>query len=369
MFMKRFNAAFQAAIAIFALSGSAVFFSACNKQEKPKEAPKTARSTPITTTKAGTRTLEIRENSVGYIESRNSPTISSEAMGRVKQLFVDNGAFVKAGDLLARLDDTDVKLRITAIQSDVNRLETLAANQERNIQRLRTLASQKVISENQMEDAEAQLKALREQITGARAQLGSAERDLEKTGIQSPVSGKIENRLISVGDFLTVGKPLFIISNEDKYQVHLPFPETVNSRIKVGQPVRLSLPSMPGKEFGGTISEVRPAINAGSKAIDAIINKNNPDGWKSGASIIASVLVDVHKNAVVVAPASIVLRPAGEVVYVVEGNLVRQRIVKIGERQNDVVEIISGLKDGEVVALDGAAFLSDGAPVKIQEPK
>ncbi|MBI3793355.1 MAG: efflux RND transporter periplasmic adaptor subunit [Nitrospinae bacterium] len=346
-----------------------LFGESCGKTEKPKEAPKAARATPITTVKAETTTLEIRESSVGTVESRNSPTISAEIAGVIKQIFADNGSRVKAGDLLAKVDDADIKLRVSATASDVARLEVLSQNQDKTVRRLRPLFSQKTIPENQMDDAEAQLKALREQLNSARSQLDSAERELKKTSVLSPFSGKIESRLVSTGDFLSVGKPMFVLSNDDKMQIHLPFPETVAGKIKTGQMVKLSLPSVPGSQYEETISEVRPSINAASKAIDAIINKTNSDGWKSGASVVAAVLVEVHRNAVVVPSASVVLRPAGEVVYVVEGGVVKQRVVTKGERQGDQVEITSGLKNGETVALDGAGFLTDGAAIKVQEPK
>lgn len=342
-----------------------LIFTSCGKQSATQSAGKAQRATPITVAKAQTQTLELREESVGRIESRNSPTISAEVAGKVKRVLAENGAKVKVDDLLATLDDADIKLRVSAIKSDLNRLKTLTANQERNLKRLRPLARKNVISENQIDDAEAQLKAMREQLDGAQAQLSSAERDLAKTEVRSPVSGRVENRMISVGDFMTPGKPMFMISNEDKYQAHLPFPETVSGKLRVGETVTLSLPVDPGKEYAGVVNEIRPVINAGSKAIDVIVYQDNPGGWKSGASITGKVLVDTHKDAVVVPAICVVLRPAGEVIYAIEGNIARQRVVKTGVRLNDVIEITEGLKAGESVAQDGAAYLSDGATVKI----
>jgi len=160
-----------------------------------------------------------------------------------------------------------------------------------------------------------------------------------------------------------------VVSNEEKFQIHLPFPETAAHRIRAGQPVKLSTPVDPDRVHDGVVAEIKPTVTAGSRAIDAIVYKHNPGSWKSGASISGSVLVGKHHSAVVVPALAVVLRPAGEVVYVVEGGVARQRIVRTGARQDGLVEILDGVADGETVAADGAAFLSDGAPVKIQEQK
>ncbi|MBI5178610.1 MAG: efflux RND transporter periplasmic adaptor subunit [Nitrospinae bacterium] len=355
-------------VAIIAACVAALAVAACNKKSGG-DAQKGPRPTPITAAQAVLRPVELREESVGYIESRNAPTVSAEVAGRVAQVMVDNGDTVNEGETLALLDDADLKLRLSSMRADAARLETLTANQQKNIERLRSLLEQKVVSQSQVDDAEAQLSAIKEQLTGARAQLSGAERDLGKSRIMAPVSGKVQNRMVSVGDYLAVGKPLFVVSNEEKFQIHLPFPETAAHRIKAGQPVRLSTPVDPGREHDGVVAEIKPTITAGSRAIDAIVYKHNPGGWKSGASVNGSVLVGKHHNAVVVPALSVVLRPAGEVVYVVEGGKAAQRIVRTGARQDGMVEIVDGVREGETLAADGAGFLTDGAPVKIQEKR
>jgi RND family efflux transporter MFP subunit len=342
----------------------------CGKQKtvKTEGVQKTVHSMPITVSMALSQNVEITENSTGYVENKSAPTISAEVAGKVNKILVEVGDVVKAGDLLAVIDDTDIKLRETAIRSEYNRLRTLVANQERNIVRLRVLAKKKVTTENQIDDAESQLKAMHEQLSGAKAQLASARREMGKTKVYSPIAGGIENKMIFAGEFLSPGRAMFtIVSNDDKYLVHLPMPETVSKKIRQGQAVRLLSPVEQGRAYSGTVEDVRPSISMASKSIDVIVKMFNPGKWKSGSSITGVVVVDLHKDAVVVPSQCVVLRPAGEVVYVVDGTIVSQRVVKTGTRKNDMVEIVEGLKAGETVARDGAPYLSDGALIKIQE--
>ena len=169
-----------------------------------------------------------------------------------------------------------------------------------------------------------------------------------------------------VGDYVKVGDPLFQIIATQKLHAHLPFPEGVASRLKVGLPAKLSSPSSPGQLITSQIDEIKPLVGTNSRAVDAIVKIDNKDGfWKPGASVNGAVTVARHSGTLMVPEQSIVLRPAGKVVYVISDGKAEQRIVETGVRQQDGVEIISGVKAGDVIAFDGAGFLTDKAAVTL----
>ena len=115
------------------------------------------------------------------------------------------------------------------------------------------------------------------------------------------------------------------------------------------------------------ITKIRPMINSGNKSIEVIVDFVNPGIFKPGASFIAEVVIERHDNAVIVPNRSVVMRPAGEVVYVIKDNKATQQIVRTGERLGNEIEIFSGLEKGSIIAFDGAGFLTDGASVDIKE--
>lgn len=338
------------------------------KAEVAKEEPKGPRPVPVTAASATVKTVELREESVGYIEASEIPAVSAEAPGRVERVLKDNGDSVKKGDVLAKLDDTDLKLRHLAARADAARVETLALNAEKNLGRLKPLLEQGVVSEQAWDDASAQLSALREQLSAARAGLSAAERDLAKAVIRSPVSGIVQNRMVGAGDYVGPGKPVYQITNDERVQAHLPFPEALATKIRVGQKVRLSTPVDPENPVEGTVSEIRPSVAQGTRAIDVIVSRKNPGKWRSGASVNGSILLGQRPGAVVVPAICVVLRPAGEVVYLLEEGKARQAVVETGVRGDGVVEILKGLKGDETIVADGAAFLTDGALVKVSGP-
>jgi len=156
-----------------------------------------------------------------------------------------------------------------------------------------------------------------------------------------------------------------IISNQ-RLRAHLPFPEGIAAKLQRGLKVRLSTPTSPD-DVTPTIRELKPMIGETNRSVDVIADVMNQPGWQSGASVNGTVILGERAAAVVVPEQSVVLRPAGEVVYVIRDGVAEQRIVKTGLRQSGKVEIVEGLKAGELVAVDGAALLTDQAKVTVQE--
>jgi RND family efflux transporter MFP subunit len=179
----------------------------------------------------------------------------------------------------------------------------------------------------------------------------------------------VEQKLVAPGDFVKVGDPLFRLVGTQTLRAFLPFPESASNRIKVGLAVRLSSPLVPGKVVDARISEIRPTITATSRALNAIVQFATDGSYVGGGTVNAQVVTAVKNNVVVVPEQSVVLRPAGKVVYVVQDGKALQRVVQTGFRKDGRVEIVSGLSGGETVAVDGAGFLTDNAAVATPQPR
>ena len=154
--------------------------------------------------------------------------------------------------------------------------------------------------------------------------------------------------------------------SQDLLRVRLPFPETVGARLAVGQTVRMHAPLSAADVVEGSISELRPGLMGGSRAVEAIINVANPGSWRDGGSVNAEVVLD-QRESVVVPNQSVVQRPEGQVVYLIEDGTARAQKVRVGVRARETVEILEGLEGGETIAVDSAGFLTDGADVQVSE--
>lgn len=99
----------------------------------------------------------------------------------------------------------------------------------------------------------------------------------------------------------------------------------------------------------------------------AIVDLQEPGNLRPRATLSGSVLIETHQNAVMIPVISVVRRPAGELVYIINNDKATARLVETGHRQDGLIEITSGLEGGEIIAADGAAFLTDGASVRVSE--
>ena len=364
---RHFSAPAARTATVVALLFWALLLPACAKKEADKANAVAPPVTLITITQAETRKLEIVEQSIGSLEGLMDPTVGAEVAGRVTQVMAHAGETVRQGQLLAELDARDYVLQQREAQAEIARLQALLTNQGKLVDRNQQLVQKNFISQTALDDVSTQRDALTQQLEGARARLASIQHNSSKTRIYSPLDGRVEKQIVSVGDFVKVGDPLLQIIGTRRLRAHLPFPEGVASRLRPGQTVRLFTPTAPDQVFTTSIKEIKPLIGASNRAMDVIADVVDQPGWQAGASVNGIVVLGERAQAVVVPEASVVLRPAGEVVYVIRDNQAAQRLVKTGLRQQGQVEITEGLAAGETVAVDGAAYLTDKTAVKLQQ--
>lgn len=149
--------------------------------------------------------------------------------------------------------------------------------------------------------------------------------------------------------------------------IRLPFPQHVASQLKIGQPVTLNNFATPDKTARGVIQEIFPALDATTVSREVIVAVPHAREWRPEGSVRGEVVLSVRKNALVVPEQALVLRPAGTVVYVVQGETVEERPVRTGVVREGWIEILAGLKPSETVVVDGASLLTSGAKIKIRE--
>ena len=321
----------------------------------------------ITAATVQARTLEIYEEVVGTIENVIDPTVGAEVAGRVTHVAGFTGKKVSKGEVIAEIDSADFQIQQRADQAEIGRLSSLLEQQERVVERQKKLVSQGFISQNAVDDAIAQRNALRQQLAAARAKSDATGRSVTKSRVVAPVDGEIETQTVAVGDYVKVGDPLFRMVGIQELRVHLLLPEAYATRIKPGLKVLLAPPAAPEQILEARIDEIKPTLGVNNRALDAIVKVSGTGtALRGGGTVNARIVTAAHDGALMVPEQSVVLRPAGKVVYTLEGGVARQRIVETGLRQDGLQQIVKGLSAGDTVAADGAGFLTDGARVAIR---
>ncbi len=322
-------------------------------------------ATTIQTAHAEIGLMQYWIETVGTLESVNSPRVAAEVSGKIIEILVESGEMVAANQVLLRVDPSSLKLQEQAAKADLKRLSVLIQNEGKRVNRLTDLGKKDYVSRSGLDDANAQLAGYKAQAQAANAQLELVQDQLNRTEIKAPFAAKIDQRLVSLGDYLRPGTPVFTLAETDRLQARLPVPEVAAGKIRSGQLVEVNIATDADIIVETKIQEIQPVITAGARSLVILADVTAAANRYPGATVRARILTGKNAAAILIPSAAIVRRPAGDVVYIIYGNRAEEQVVVRGLHQGSKVEILDGLEGQEQLATDGAGFLSDGSRVRI----
>lgn len=311
-----------------------------------------ARGLPVEVARARADTVVETISATGGIEAVQSIEIRPEVEGRLVEIVVREGAEVRQGQPLFRIDDAEFR-------AQVDRLEAERDLAEQALGRTRELIAQNASSAADLERAEAAAR-------GARAQLELARVRLEKTVVRAPFSGIVGQRFVSLGDYVTSATRLASLQTVDPQRAVFSVPERYAERLQVGQKVNFAVAAFPERSFTGVVDFVDPIVQLPGRTITVKAEVPNPEReLKPGMFIEARLSTDVRPGAVVVPEDAILPLEGADYVWVVtpEGTVTRRQ-VELGVRSPGDVELQAGVTAGEQVVVGGLERLSEGTPVE-----
>jgi membrane fusion protein (multidrug efflux system) len=294
-------------------------------------------------------------NAVGSLRSDESTLISTEVAGRVVEIGFREGQPVTRGQLLIRLDDDVAQAELAQAQANL----ALAQSRYTRSNRLQT---EGFVSKEAREDAQNQLKLQQAAITLAQARL-------DKTRILAPFDGVIGLRNVSLGDFVTPGQAIAPLEAVQTLKVDFRLPERFVSEVALEQKLELQVDARPGQRFDGVVYAISPLIEEGGRSILVRAQVDNADGLLNPGMFARVQLITEESDVLVVPEAA--MSPSGQTQFVVrlqEGQAERVPVV-MGERRAGLVEIVSGLDEGDLVVVAGLQRVRAGMPLSsIGEP-
>jgi RND family efflux transporter MFP subunit len=341
---------------------------------------------------------------VGTLAAVDQVTISSEADGKVRRILADLGDRVKAGQVLIELDSEKQQYTYEQQQAALARSlaqygatdpkelpeiertpEARRANAElvqatQAFDRATELHKRTLISQQALDDARAALqsarsrydaalqsgKDLRASIQASEATMKLADRQLRDTQIRAPFDGYVEKRLVNMGELVKAQMPVMAIVRLDPLKVIAEIPERMTPWIADGRPVELRVDAYQNRTFTGTVTRISPAVNASTRAFPFEARVSNADAaLKPGT--FARVHLEIGKvDDVLTLPYSAIQYRYGvNRVFVVSGDKLVVRELSLGERLGDRVEILSGVKQDERIAVTDVDTLTEGQAVAV----
>jgi multidrug efflux pump subunit AcrA (membrane-fusion protein) len=380
-------------------------------------APAPAPPAAVSTVPAVSRELPTYIQASGSLEPFEQTDVAPLVGGKVVAVSFEEGQFVRRGQVLVRLDDRDARIRIEQAQAAVTqaranvdqaranlglgRGDTLDPTEvaevrsaraqldlaDANERRYRALVETGDIPRAQYDEVKARADTARQAyeaalakaraggagidvarsgVDAAEAQLAAARKALSDMVIAAPLSGYVSNRPVAVGEWVTTSTPVATIVQNDTLKLMLQVSEADAARVRTGMAVTLRVDAFPDREFGGTVSAIIPALDPTSRALTAVVQVLNPDGaLKPGMFATARVVEPAAGRVGILVPREALVGASGGAsqVFVVSGDRATARVVQTGREVDGLVEIVTGVQEGEEVVTSGASSLQDGQSI------
>ncbi|HEU4894040.1 MAG TPA: efflux RND transporter periplasmic adaptor subunit [Vicinamibacterales bacterium] len=382
----------------------AASLAACSRAQTAQASKRDGDPKPVSITVVHKNSVARAVDVVGTLAAVDQVTVSSEADGKVQKINADLGDRVRAGQVLIELDDE--KQRYAYEQQQAALARTLAqygapdpehlpdieqtpeakrtkadlAQAEQAYERAAELFKRTLIPQQGLDDARTAVETkkasydaslhnarnLRASIRASEAEMKLAARRLRDAAIRAPFDGYVEKRLVNLGELVKAQMPVMAIVRLDPLKVIAEIPEKMAPWIAEGRPVELRVDAYRDRTFTGKVTRISPAVNTSTRAFPFEAVVPNADAvLKPGT--FARVHVESGKvDDVLTLPyAALQYRYGVNRVFVVQGDRLAVRELQVGERVGDRIEIVSGVKAGEQVAITDVESLADGALVSV----
>ena len=347
-------------------------------------------TTPVVTTYPAQQYVVL--NATGYVVAQRKAAIASKATGRLEWLGVAEGSRVKAGEIIARIDNRDVVAQEASAQATARASRAMLDQAEAELRdavtqqkRSEDLLAKGFVSQASVDTAKWRTDRARAGVANAKATIGVAEANarnaqiaVDFTLIRAPFDGVIVSKSANVGDLVTpfssaVDSKGAVVNMADMstLEVEADVSESSLSRIKVGQPCEISLDALPETRFRGRISRIVPTVDRAKATVmtkvqfERIDPRVLPEMSAKVAFLSQEVTPDEEKPLTAVSPDALATRAGKTVVFVVrEGTAVLVPVTP-GARMGDLMSISGAARTGDKAVLKPAPDLADGALVKI----
>ena len=334
-------------------------------------------------------------NASGYVTARRRATVSSKVTGKVMEIFVEEGKAVRRGQVLARLDDSQLRAQLKVDEAQLNAAKRATTENEARLKeaeltlgRRQQLVKDKVISRAELDSADAEVESLKariamaqQQVEVAQSQLNARQTDLADMVVRAPFDGvsiskdaqpgEMISPVSAGGGFTRTG--ICTIVDMSSLEIEVDVSESYINRVKPGQPVEALLDAYPDWRIPSKVITTVPSADRQKATVRVRIGFDQLDPRiLPDMGVKVSFLSEAPEPASAAQPRPRLLVPkaairtsdGASVVFVLHGDRVERRAVKVGASDGDLTEVVSGLNAGDRVVTEGAAALTDGARVK-----
>lgn len=371
---------------------------------KPAESP-----LPVQVASITRGDLVIKLQSPGEAVTDRKVILRTEVGGKILGLHIEEGTQVRRGDVLVELDDREYRLELE--KAEASRLKVLSElmleNQfaepsktdekylaqeiekaRKEYEKVSQEYRQGLVSEELFEEAlkkyemvliesgqkKDEIMAATKGLTQYEISVKKAQLNIEKTQIKAPFSGVITDIKVTEQQQVTASTELFTLVNTSRVRVQAKVLESEIGKMRIGREVELQFSAYPGEVFRGNVDTVSPLVNEEDKTCKVYISLIDPQkDIKPGMFADVAIESDIFTERLLVPQEAILVRSGKKMVFVVEEGIAKRRYIETGQENQDFAEVLpsdevdSGLKEGELVIIEGHYTLAQDARVSVQK--
>jgi len=306
---------------------------------------------PVEVARVTQRSISSFIETNGTLEAENEVDLVARVSAPIVELLVEEGAAVRKGQVLARLDREELLAQLEISRVAVNEA-TLG------YERAKKLYQEQLVSEEDHQQALSSFEAANAQLEANRVQLGFST-------ITAPFDGLIVTRYVDFAQQVSVNTPLFRISDFDPLLCPIQVPERELPQLHLRQPAHLTVAAWPDRRFEARVLLVSPVVDAATGTIKVTLKVRAEGKLRPGMFARVFLETATRDDALVIPKSALSLESIGDTVYVADAGVASRREVTLGFREGDFVEALSGVTVGEAVVVVGQDGLSDGTPIQI----
>ena len=362
-------AAIAAAAAVIVITG------ACKKEGAASPAAGGGRGRvvfPVDVEQVQVRSLVYSVTAVGSVEAFEKVQVTARVAGVVDRVLFSEGGFAAADQVLVEIETERYRLAVESAQASYEKAEASKAEAEAGLNRRETVITQNpgLIPGEEVETWRTKVLTAASDVAEKRSALNQAKLNLRDAFVRAPIPGIIQTRTVQTGQYVQTGTVLATLVRRDPLLLRFKVPERDAARIKPGQEARFRVRE-DSREFTAKVVHVAESADDVSRLVAVTANINDPSDRTLRPGSFAEITVPVSstREAAVVPVSAVRPSERGFIAFVVEGDKAVERILTLGMRSADgQVEVLSGLKVGEVLVIRGSEALQNGVTVRMIAP-
>ena len=352
---------FLIAATVYLLSAPASFAKDPGKGKGPPPSP-------VRVAVVKTKTVSNQISLVGTTEAISESTVASEISGLVEYFPIKEGNYVKKGDLLVNLKETQLRLRLKGGVAAKKRIQANLQNAEKELKRVSKLKETNSIAEKQYDNAFYTYRALSQELLQNESEIELLKYEIKQQKVLAPFSGFVAKEHTQIGEWINKGGPVVTLLDLDNIRITVDVPERYSVLLLPQSDVKISIKSVSSNLFSGRIYSVLPQGDPDSRTFPVRIHLANPDHKiKSGMEAMVTFNLATEKKALLVPKDAVVTAGDNRLVFMVNNDKAIPVPVKILGYYDGDVAVEGNLKPGDQVVIRGNERLRPGQPVKVMK--